>query len=451
MNEAKKEINLTEGPIVKNLARISLPIMATSVMQMMYNLTDMFWLGMLSSGAVAASGTVGMFLWLSMAFLFIGRIGAEIGVSQNIGRGDVDTAQKYAQNAFSLATFLGIAYGSILILARAPLVGFFDIQDQQVIDYTKDYLIFSAIAIPFMFLNGVIAGTFNATGNAKLPFYINFIGLSLNIIISPILIFTFDLGVLGAAVGTVIAQSFTFCLLCLAMSKYKTRPFKKFNFFAKPEKVYIHQILKWSLPVAIESASFTFLSMIAARFISSHGVSAMAVQRVGVQVESLSWLISGGFATAFTTFVGQNYGIKKYSRIREGYKIGVGIMFIWGVITTVIFIVFPEYLVSIFLHDSYEIALGVVFLRIFAAMQITSCIEGVAAGFFRGRGLTSYPSIVSISGNIFRTILAFILMNTDLGIYGIWLGIVIGSNIRAIWLIVGCMISSRYMPQTDGV
>jgi len=101
--------NLVEGSIVNKLFFVAAPIVITQLFQMAYNLTDMFWLGRLSSDAVAASGTAGLFIWLSYAFFLFGRMGAEIGVSQNLGRGDKETARRFAQNAVIIGVALGIA------------------------------------------------------------------------------------------------------------------------------------------------------------------------------------------------------------------------------------------------------------------------------------------------------------------------------------------------------
>ena len=445
-----KKIDLTQGEIFSKLVKVSTPIMATSFMQMAYNLTDMFWLGRLSSGAVAASGTAGMFLWLSFALIFIGRMGAEIGVSQSIGRKEYDTARKYAQNSLNVAGVLGLSYCLFLIFFRVPLVGFFRIPDLQVVQYTQDYLSFSALAMPFIFLNQTMTGAFIATGNTKLPFLLNSAGLVVNIILSPILIFTFNLGVLGAAIGTIIAFVFAFCLFVIAMLKSKNRPFESFKFFSKPEKIYVRQIFKWGAPVGLESGFFTFLSMVVAMFIAEHGVGAIAVQRVGTQIESLTWLLAGAFATAVTAFIGQNLGAKKYSRIHAGFKLAMVAMVLWGAVVTVILLVFPAQLIGIFLTCPDEIALGVTYLRIFAVMQISACTEMGAAGVFRGRGLTHIPSIVTTGGNVLRTVLAVVLMQF-LGLYGIWIGVVIGSIIRAICMILWCMHSIKQVPKIDGV
>jgi len=105
--------DLTQDPILKKILLVALPIMGTQLMQMTYNLTDMFWLGRMENSvtAVAASGLAGMFMWLGMSLLMIGRMGSEIGTSQNLGRGEIETARGYAQDAARMALVLGALYG----------------------------------------------------------------------------------------------------------------------------------------------------------------------------------------------------------------------------------------------------------------------------------------------------------------------------------------------------
>jgi len=128
----KDKYNLVEGNIVSKLFFVASPIVVTQIFQMAYNLTDMFWLGRLSSDAVAASGTAGLFLWLSLALFLFGRMGAEIGVSQNLGRGDKETARSFAQNSIIVAIVLGVFITAIFIVFYKPLIGFFGIQEAHV-------------------------------------------------------------------------------------------------------------------------------------------------------------------------------------------------------------------------------------------------------------------------------------------------------------------------------
>jgi len=423
--------------------------MATSFMQMAFNLSDMFWLSRLSEGSVAAAGTAGMFLWLSMAFITIGRTGAEIGVSQKIGEGDMDAAKKFAQNAFLIAIVLGTLYGIAMIVLHRPLIGTFGIEEAQVVLEAEQYLVFTALAFPFFFMHHVITGVFNGFGNTRLPFYINSIGLAINIAITPIFIFTLEMGVIGAAVATVVAQVINLSLKLWAMKRYINRPFETFKFFTKPISDYIKQIFRWSTPVAIESGMFTFFAMVITWRVADFGYIALAAQRVGSQVESLSWMMAIGFASAVTAFMGQNYGAKKFARLRQGYKISLAVMAAYGVFVSFVLFFFARPLIGIFLTETESIDIGVTYLRVFALTQVLFCMEGVAAGTFRGKGQTIKPTIVSVTSNVLRVIFAYALAGTALGLDGIWIGIAISVTIRSAWLLVWFKIDARKMPKED--
>jgi len=419
--------------------------MATQIFQMAYNLIDMFFVGRISSDAVAATGSAGMFIWLSVAFFLIGSMGAEIGVSQNKGRGDVATAKLFAQNALFIALVLGIIFAAVIVLFTDALISLIGIQEAHVARDAALYLRIIGIAFPMLFMNNAITGAFNGSGNSRLPFYLKMIGLIVNVIASPILIFTLDLGVMGAAIGTAIGYTVTGSLLIFAIKHPKTSPFENFSFreVLHPDKATIRQILKWSLPVAIESGSFTMLTMFIINMIASFGADAIATKQIGVQIESLTWLVGGGYAAAFTSFVGQNYGANEIGRIKKGFRISLLVQGSWGTFTTLVLIFGGGAIFSIFTDNPEIIASGIRYLYIGAFIQIASCIEAVCAGAFRGMGKTLPPSITTITFNILRVFIAFGLSRTPLGLYGVFIGGASGVLLRGIALPIWYFIYSR--------
>ncbi|MDD3750131.1 MAG: MATE family efflux transporter, partial [Firmicutes bacterium] len=204
---AKDTYDLTQGDILRKLLIVAFPIMGTQLMQMTYNLTDMFWLGRTENSvtAVAARGLAGMFMWLGAALLMIGRMGAEIGTSQNLGRGDIGTAREYAENSVRLALGLGIAYGLILIVFAEQIISLLQAREPAVLASASGYLRIVALGIPLTYMSASITGSFNGAGNSRLTFFANSIGLVVNMILDPLMILTFGWGVQGAAVATVIA------------------------------------------------------------------------------------------------------------------------------------------------------------------------------------------------------------------------------------------------------
>jgi len=441
--------DLTQGGILNKLLLIAVPIMGTQLMQMLYNLTDMFWLGRVGSDAVAATGSAGMFLWLSQAFMMIGRMGSEIGVSQSVGRKDMEEAKKYSQTSLWLSVILGTVFGSLMIVLRNPLIGFFNIQEPNVAADAAIYLAITGAAIPAAYVSSAITGTFNASGNSRTPFLINAVGLLTNIILDPILILTLGWGVTGAAIATSLAQYLVAFLFLAAIRKGRRMPFPDYRFTFRLERDRIMQIMKWSMPIVLESMLFTILSMLISRIVAGWGVTPMAVQRVGSQIESLSWLIGGGFASAVTAFMGQNYGAGKWRRIHEGIRISMLTMTAWGIVITAVLFFGGGFIFRLFLPDPAAVEMGAAYMKILAVCQIVACLEYNSAGILRGIGKTIPPSIVSISGNIIRVPLVYLLSATSLGINGIWLGITLGAMIRGLWLFIWFLFIAKKMPDTD--
>jgi len=429
----ENKFDLTRGPIPRKLLAIALPIVSTQIMQMTYNLTDMFWLGRVGYGAVAASGTAGLYIWLSVGFMLLGRMGAEIGVSQSLGRGDDTAALEYSQNAFFIAVLSGVLFGASLILFSRQLVGFFNFQETSVAADTEAYLSIIGISMPLSFVSSVIAGTFNASGNTKTPFIISGAGFLLNMAADPVLIFTFGLGVKGAAVATVIAQTTVCALMIFAVKKSGRRPFEKYIFFVRPLWERLKQILKWTIPIGLESCLFCFLTMLTSRFEVAFGAYAIAVGRVGSQIESLSWLVGGSFGSALTAFVGQNFGAGENGRVRTGVRAAALCMTCWGIGVTMLLVFAGGAIFNVFLPDPSLTALGVKYLRIIAVCQIPMNLEAVAGNAYKGTGRTVKPSAVSITSNVIRVPLAY-LLSRMVGLTGVWIAVSATACLRGVWI-----------------
>ena len=446
--------NLTEGPILQKLVALSMPIMATSFMQSAHNFVNMFWLSNLGSDYVAAANLASQFIWLSMSLIMLCRIGTEIGVSQNMGRGLPDAARKFAQNGFLLSMVLGAMYTVILIVFRRSFIAFFGLDDPYTVEIAMHYLSIIAISLPFTFAHFVVTGVYSGCGNTKLPFYINTGALLLNIILSPILIFGLNLGITGAGIAMVTAAVANFIMKVWAMKFYKQRPFEKYTVLVKVAKDKILQILKWGVPVGVESMLFTMLFMIVSRLIASDfGTDAVAAHGIGMQIESLAFMAAGGFASALTAFIGQNYGAKKWARLRSTFKHAYKAMFIYGLAITAFLFFLAEPLVLLFFRDdplNPAVEIGANYLRILAMAQLLFCLESVAVGSFRGRGLTVNPTVVGISSNVLRVIVTYALARgTPLGVTGVWVGIAIAMTVKSVWMLIWHKINVTKMPRLD--
>jgi putative MATE family efflux protein len=435
--------DLTNGGIIKKLLALAAPIVASNLMQMAYNLTDMFWLAKLGPKAVAASGAAGMYMWLSMGFLLLGRMGTEIGVSQSLGRGDKKGALGYSQNSLAIAVIAGVLYGAFLLIFREPCIGFFRFREPEVSRDAVTYLSIVAAFMPLNFGMAVIGGAFTAAGDSRTPFVVMAIGIAANVVLDPLFIQVLDLGVAGAAMATVISQTLVLVSVLIGYFGLGVRPFAGFRLLGPVEKPKVTQILRWSTPIALENIFFAFLSMVTSRVEAGFGADAVAVSRVGSQVESLSWLIGAGFGSALVVFIGQNYGAGKKERIKEVIRLSVLIMSLWGLFVMAFIWFAGPFVFSLFFPGRELLGLGTSYLRIFTFCQLSMNLEAVGSGAFKGSGKTIPPSVVVISTNALKPFLAWILSCTSLGLHGVWIGVVISSNLRGIWMNLWYALESR--------
>lgn len=445
----KRLNDLTQGPILKGLVTMALPIMGTSFIQMAYNLTDMIWIGFMGSSAVAAVGIAGFFIWLSQAFIFLSKIGTEIKVAQATGAGDDLRAESIARTGIHITVVISILYSILILLCRNVLISFFNTNSAQVDAMSLEYLIVIAIGFVFPFCNQVFTGIFNGRGDSKSPFKINALGLVINMVLDPLLINGLgpvpSMGVLGAALATVIAQMVVFGVF-LYQIRFKHTLFHQFSIFKKLRLTDAWMIMKMGLPPAVQSALFTMISIVIARFIADYGPLPIAVQKVGSQIESITWMTASGFAIALGAFVGQNYGAKKYQRVLEGYHTAMKVAFVLGAFNTILLFGGAKWLFMIFIREPEAIALGVDYLRILALSQLFMCIEITISGAFNGIGKTEPAAITSIVFNLLRIPMALYFSRyTVLGLNGIWWSITISSIFKGaiVYIWFGMLIKKK--------
>ena len=430
------EGNLTKGPILKTLTKLAIPIMASSFLGTLYNITDMAWIGLLGSKAVAGVGVGGMFTWLSQGLAAMARMGGQVQVAQCIGRGERDRAHGFAQAAVQLATLMGMAYAVISLVFTRQMVAFFQLTDPEAQTAALSYTKIACGLIVFSFLTLTMTGLYTAQGDSKTPFLANLIGLITNMILDPVLILgpgPFPkLGVVGAAIATVTAQAIVMTMMILGVIiQKKENVLKGIRLTAKIPKEYLGGLCRIGIPTAIQGMAYCAISMVLTRMVSAYGAEAVATQRVGGQIESISWNTADGFAAALNAFIAQNYGAGKMDRVRKGYRASLWTVGIWGLLISFVFICFPQAIADIFFHEPKAVATAVGYLVIIGFSEAFMCVELTTVGALSGLGRTRLCSIISIAFTSARIPLAIIL-GTLIGLSGIWWALSITSIIKGI-------------------
>ncbi|MBM6667631.1 MATE family efflux transporter [Lacrimispora saccharolytica] len=434
----KKTIQLLDGPIFPSLTKLALPVVGASLVQMAYNMVDMIWIGRVGSNAVAAVGAAGMYLWLSNGIASLSKVGGQIKVAHSLGAGDHEDAAIYARSALQLGIFTGVLFGILAVLLHGPLIGFFNLNSPEVIGQAEIYLMITSGLVVFNFINTIMTGIITAMGNSQTPFLATCMGLGVNFLLDPVLIFGMgpfpEMGVAGAALATILAQAIV--TFTLAFSVRKDRMvFDKIHLLQKPDRKHMATIVRIGVPMSLQSMIFTFISMIIARIIAEWGDAAVAVQKVGNQIESISWMAADGFSAAVNSFIGQNYGAGNMRRVRKGYRVASVITIVWGIFCTAILLFLPQYIFRIFIPEQELVPMGVEYLQILGMSEIFLCMEIMTTGAFSGLGKTIPPAVESVVLTSARIPMALILSGTALGLNGIWWSISISSFLKGVVLV----------------
>ena len=297
-----RQITLTEGPILKSLVALAVPIMASSFLNTVYSITDMAWIGMLGSKAVAGVGVGGMYIWLSQGLSSLARMGGQVNVAQAFGRGKKEEAAEYARAALQLVVMFGILFAVISVSFAEGLVSLFHLGDVRAVQYAESYLRITCGLIIFSYLTVVLTGIYTAQGDSRTPLLANVIGLVMNMVLDPVLILGIGpfprMEVNGAAVATVLAQFVVMLVMILKAggNKGENNVLEGLRIIEQSESKYYKSVFRIGTPTAIQGTVYCMISMVLARMAASFGPGAVAVQRVGGQVEAVSWNTADGFA-----------------------------------------------------------------------------------------------------------------------------------------------------------
>ena len=236
----------------------------------------------------------------------------------------------------------------------------------------------------------------------------------------------------GAAAATVTSQALVLIVLLSGVIRSESEPniLKRIHLFSRIPAKYYQNIFKIGFPTSVQSSLYCMISMVLTRMVSAFGPAAIATQRVGGQIESVSWNTADGFAAALNAFVGQNFGAKKPDRIRKGYSISFKLLSVWGLIITAAFIIVPRPIAELFFHEADALAIAVEYLIIIGIGEMFMTIEIMTIGALSGLGKTKLCSIISILLTGSRIPLAIFLTHIGLGLAGIWWALTLSSVVK---------------------
>ncbi len=407
-----KTRDLTEGSIIKLLLVVAIPTILTGLLRFSYNFLDMWFLGQYSSEqGIASVGTASLYITYGYAINFLTITGLGIKLTHSLGRKDEEAFKKYMNVGVALNTALSLVTAFIFFVFADPLIRQVGLSDPQVIADSVLYLRIFAIVFIFNFFNGVANRVLLSMGKSDESLKINVVGIVVNIILDPIFIFVLDLNVLGAGIATLIAE---IVVTVIYLIRHKeTFSYKKELGF---DKGYLKDIIGLSSPYFYQRLLFNFIGFKVGQSLVQFGEDVLVAQRIGFQVETLNLVVIGGILQATSAFVGQNFGAKKYDRIKKEYNIALGLGIGYSILTSALFILFSEEITRFLIKDPSDVTIKytVMYLQVIAYGQVFGVLEMVGNGFYSGIGKPKIPTYISTSITPLRLVFAYYFAN----IYG---------------------------------
>ncbi|WP_214714468.1 MATE family efflux transporter [Exiguobacterium sp. s151] len=421
-----KTIDLTTGQVQRVIVALALPLVGSSLLQFTYSLVDMFWVGALGSDAVASIGAASFYIMLGQAIQSLIVVGAGIKVSQAVGRRDQALIQRYIRAGRRMNLGLGLLFAVLLAGFGQTLIGFLNMDAPPVERLAYSYLLVSAPMLVFSFANLFYARLFSAYGNTTTAMRINATGVTLNMILSPLFIYPLGLGVVGAGLATLVAN-----VVMFGFFWHRALLLFDWEETVEPNRTDYTEILRLGFPMATQRVLFTVISIFLARMIGSYGTEAIAAQRIGLQIESIAYMMIGGLNGAIASYTGQNLGARKVDRVHEGYRVTTRLGILYTGLITLVFLFVPDVLIGLFVDDPTTIDIGASYLRIIGISLIFASFEMIGNGYFSGLGLPKIPATISIVFTVARIPLALAL-EPYLGLDAIWWSIAISSIIKGL-------------------
>lgn len=392
---------MKNAPVKITLIKLAVPSVVAMLVMALYNFIDTLFVGMLGDTNALAGVSIGfpIFVVVAALGLMVG-VGAASYAGRKIGSGDFEVANRTAGIAVKLGIILGVSTTLLGIIFIDPIMRLMGASGA-VLPYATEYstwlFIGATVTVVYMCFNNLL----RAEGAATMSMQTLIIGAVINIILDPIFMFDFalGLGLKGAAIATVIGQAGS---LLYVIWYYKTgRSLLKLNkksFFEKTplDKEIKRDIFRIGLPVfimqALSSLAFGLLNI----FASAFGSAALATLGIVNKIYMMVLQVIMGYTQAFLPFVAFNVGANKPNRIREATTFSIGVVIFISVLSTILFNIAPEFFVSMFTNDPQVILLGVNCLKAQTYLLAAVGFVQLMTSLFQATGNSKAAAILSV-------------------------------------------------------
>lgn len=391
--ETQSRQQITEGVIWKQLLIFFFPILMGTFFQQMYNTVDTIIVGRLvGTEALAAVGATGPLVSMVNGFFTGIGSGATVVLAQAYGAGDRKGVSDSIHTGVALSLVLGVVLTVIGVCFGGQVMGWMNTPENCMADATTYLRIYFAGSIGTVVYN-MGAGILRAMGDSKRPMLFLMVTCILNVVLDLLFVAVLHMGVAGAALATVLSQviSAVLPIVVLLRQKEDRLELRKLRI----ERGLLGRILRIGVPAGLQLVTFDFSNILIQSGINSFGDITMAAWTAHGKTDALVWMISGAFGVSITTFVGQNFGAQKYSRIRQGAWTCLGLSVAMVGVLDVIMLVFRTQILGIYTDNPEVIAVGSMIMLSIMPYEVLFMPIEVFAGTMRGVGNSLMPTLIT--------------------------------------------------------
>lgn len=438
----QKTLELGTRPVGRLLVEYALPAIIAMTASSLYNMVDSIFIGQ-GVGALAISGLAVTFPFMNLSAAFgaaVG-VGASSYISVKLGQKDYAKALRVFGNTVTLNVIIGILFSTISLLLLDPILYFFGASDQT-ISYAREYMIIILLGNVITHLYFGMNAVLRSASKPRAAMFIIIFTVVLNTLLDPLFIYTFDLGIAGAAYATILAQLLAF-LWQLKLFSDKREILHLQRGIYKPSLRIIRNIFAIGMsPFFMNACACIIVIFINKNLLTYGGDLAVGAYGIANRVAFIFVMVTMGVNQGMQPIAGYNYGAQKFDRLLRVLKLA---MISATCVTTSGFLVAelcPRLCVSLFTDDAQLTSLSINGLRILMAAMPIVGYQMVITNFFQSIGMAKISIVLSLSRQLLLLLPLLILLPPYFGIDGVWMSMPVSDTLSALLAFV---VMSRYM------
>jgi putative MATE family efflux protein len=408
---------MESAPVPFAILRLAVPMMIGSIGQMIYNMTDTFFIGQTNDPNMVAGISLSMPLFmLSQGLGNIFAIGASSYMSRCLGAKRMDEAKKTNATAFWVTFILGIFLTGLIVLFREPLLHLIG-TSEVTFPYANSYFTIISMFISVSMLGMCLGGAIRSEGASTAAMISMMLGVGINIVLDPIFILTFGWGVAGAAWATIAGQMAGFIYAVLFYVRGKSALSIHPRFF-KPNSLMLTEIFKIGIPAAISNVVFTFASVVSNIIAASYGDYVVAGSGISMRVSMLAFGLIMSLGFGFSPFAGFNYGARNLKRLTAGLKVTIAYTTGLALFFMAVFFFLGKQMMMVFIREEQTINAGARMMRAFILGLPTMGIQMTIMSTFQALGKPVQSTVINLGRQFLVYLPLLFIMNHFFGFTG---------------------------------